>query len=81
MAKRARKQEPEPVVEVPPADDMDDETFMLHLEKRHREECKIETYLSRHSVSVWLPNYRAFHDRLHKIATPGQHDHEHEEDW
>lgn len=67
----------QPLVEVPDIDWMEDEDFIKHLEKRHAAECKIEGYLSRHSIPTWLPLYRAFHERLHTIAVPGQHDHEH----
>lgn len=70
----------EELVEVPDADDMDDETFLKHLETRHATECRIEGYISRHSVESWIDTYRAFHDRLHKIATPDQYLHIHEED-
>ena len=72
----------EPVV-VPPAADMEDDTFLKHLEKRHADECRFEdTPVARHAVEAWLPSYRAFHERLHDISTPGQHDHEHEdEEW
>ena len=69
------------VVEVPAAEEMDDDTFVKHLELRHRDECKIETHLSEHGRDIWLPMYRTFHDRLHRLAVPGQHDHEHEEEW
>lgn len=67
-------------VQVPPADDMDDDTFLKHLEKRHASECKIEGYIARHAVDAWIGTYRAFHRRLHQIEVPGQHDHIHEED-
>lgn len=68
------------VVEVPNAWDMDDETFLLHLEKRHATDCKVESFISRNAVSSWIGTYRAFHDRLHQIEVPGQYDHVHEED-
>lgn len=86
MAKQIRRYIPklgeDPVI-VPAAEEMDDETFLLHLEKRHAEECRFEkTPVARHAVKVWLPVYRAFHKRLHSLATPGQYDHEHEdEEW
>lgn len=67
------------LVTVPDADDMEDETFIKHLEKRHAEECKIEGYIARYSVHVWINMYRIYHERLHALGTPGQHDHEHEE--
>lgn len=68
-------------VYVPDAVDMDDETFIKHLEKRHADECKFETTpVSRRALSAWVNTYRAFHDRLHQIETPGQYNHTHEED-
>jgi hypothetical protein len=76
MGKRAKMQ-----VEVPPAEEMDDETFIKHLEHRHAEECKIEgSGLGRRAMEAWMPSYRAFHKRLHQIETPDQYDHTHEED-
>ena len=68
------------VVEVPNAWDMDDETFIKHLELRHADECRIERVVARHNTHVWLPMYRKFHDKLHELATPDQYDHEHEDD-
>lgn len=69
----------EPVV-VPDAGDMDDETFIMHLEKRHARDCGFENSpISRRAMEAWLPVYRAFHERLHRLAVPGQYDHEH--DW
>lgn len=68
-------------VGVPLAEDMDDETFLKHLEHRHADECKFEvTPVARRAMEAWIPTYRAFHDRLHQIETPGQYDHVHEED-
>ena len=79
--KREREFGWEPV-EVPSADDMEDETFLKHLEKRHAGEVLFEkTPVSRGAINKWLPSYRVFHQRLHDLATPGQHDHEHEEEW
>lgn len=71
--------DPDDVTSVPLAEDMDDETFIKHIEHRHAAECKVEGFISRHAVESWITTYRAFHDRLHKIATPGQYDHVHEE--
>lgn len=65
-------------IEVPAAEDMDDETFIKHLEKRHADECKIEAPIRHRNGAGWIGTYRAFHDRLHKIGTPGQHDHYHD---
>lgn len=67
---------------VPDPDDMDDDTMIKHLEHRHAKECKIEGYVARHNVDVWIDMYRVFHDRLHRLAAPGQYDHVHEsEEW
>lgn len=65
-------------VVVPMAEEMDDETFIRHIEARHAKECKVEGYIHRHAVDAWIGVYRAFHERLHRIAVPGQHDHVHE---
>lgn len=73
-----RKHEPEDIVVVPDADEMDDETLLNHLELRHADECKIESFIKREAVSSWIRTYRVYHDRLHQVAVPGQHDHEHE---
>lgn len=67
-------------IEVPIVQQMDDETFIKHLEKRHADECKFEdTPIARQAVDAWLGSYEAFHDRLHQIAAPGQYDHVHVE--
>lgn len=73
--------EPDEVVEVPLSGEMDDETFLKHLEHRHARECKFEkTPVARKATSAWLPTYRAFHEQLHKQAIPGQYNHEHVEE-
>lgn len=68
------------VVDVPHAEDMDDETFIKHIEARHAAECKVEGYIAREAVPAWINTYRAFHERLHSIAVPGQYNHIHEEE-
>lgn len=70
-------------VEVPSAESMDDETFLRHLEKRHADECQFEKLpIARRAMGAWIPNYRAFHARLHRLEVPGQYDHEHtDEDY
>jgi hypothetical protein len=81
MAKKVWDLTTKEVVCVPLAEDMDDETFIKHLELRHPKDVKMEgTSISRRAMSSWIGAYRAFHDRLHQIATPGQYDHYHEED-
>lgn len=71
---------PEPVG-VPLAEDMEDEIFIKHLEHRHGKDCGFEKpEVARRAIDAWLPSYRAFHDRLHTLETPGQYDHVHEED-
>lgn len=68
------------VVSVPLAEDMDNETFLRHLELRHPKDCGFENAsVSRDALTAWVGGYRAFHDRLHKIAAPGQYDHVHED--
>lgn len=75
---KVRTYEPDEIVEVPDAEDMDDETFLKHIENRHARECHVEGYISRHAIDAWIGSYRAFHDRLHSLAVPGQYDHVHE---
>lgn len=66
---------------VPVGEDMEDETFLKHLEKRHADDVKFETVpVARRAVEAWLPTYRAFHDRLHKLGPRSHYDHVHEED-
>lgn len=77
---KPRIHDPDDIVEVPEAIDMEDEQFIRHLELRHAKECKIEGYMHRHNIPVWINMYRVFHERLHALAAPGQHDHEHVED-
>lgn len=82
MGKKSKKREAGPVevVEVPAATDMSDDIFIKHIEARHALDVKMENgTLSRHAMEAWLPTYRAFHERLHKIAHAGQYAHEHEE--
>lgn len=67
------------VVLVPAIEDMDDDTFLKHLELRHAAECKIEGKMHRHSMYAWVTLYRTFHARLHTLAVPGQYDHEHDD--
>lgn len=65
------------IVEVPDADDMDDETFLKHLDKRHSQDTGTERALHKypHIQEAWVGPYRAFHEYLHR--TQGGHDHEH----
>lgn len=79
--KKIKIKAPGEVVSVPKIEEMDDETFLKHLELRHAEEYKIQGEMHRHAIDKWVNMYRIFHERLHRIAMPGQHDHEHEEDW
>ena len=67
------------MIEVQNGDEMDNLTFLKHMDKRHSEvvlngplaESRTPPYDS------WVGPYRAFHDNLHNIAVPGQLDHEH----
>lgn len=65
-------------VEVPDADDMDDETFLKHLDKRHSEDTKTETALHKHPhiQQAWVGPYRSFHEYLH-----ANNDYDHEHVW
>lgn len=66
-------------VEVPDADDMDDETFLKHVEKRHAGQMRVENgKVSRHAINAWIGAYRAFHEVIHDHPERyGEQDHEH----
>lgn len=67
-----------PQVEVPDADEMDDETFLKHIDHRHSHEVKTERALHKfpHIASAWVGTYRAYHEYKHR-TNPGDYDHEH----
>lgn len=62
---------------VPSAQDMDDDTFKKHFQKRHSESLGGLSGFTERVPSVVLEAYRVFHDRIHRLAIPGQLDHEH----
>lgn len=66
------------MVEVPDADDMDDETFLKHLDKRHAEDTGVEKQLHSHPhiQQAWVGPYRSFHEYVHR-TNPDGYDHEH----
>jgi hypothetical protein len=71
---------PEDVVTVPNPEDMDDETFLKHIDKRHRQDTKHNgdnVLFPKSTWTAWVPLYRSWHERLHAISLPGQYDHEH----
>jgi hypothetical protein len=63
---------------VPSIDDMDNETFLKHMDARHASDFR-NGPLSAHpdTADEWVGPYREFHERLHELAVPGQYDHEH----
>lgn len=64
---------------VPGAEDMDDETMYKHLNARHKRDLNITTdmdYSPLFSESL-VGAHRAFHRRMHDLATPGQYNHQH----
>lgn len=74
-----RLYDPDEQVEVPDADDMDDETFLKHLDKRHAHETSVETQLHKsvHAREAWVGAYRAFHERQHNVNPEEHYDHVH----
>lgn len=68
-----------PYVEVPDIDDMDDDIFLKHLDKRHSHETGVERSLADypHRMEAWISVYRAFHERQHRV---NDHDHIHSEE-
>ena len=65
------------LVWVPAASDMDDETLLRHLEKRHSHETGVPHHGRENVIEAWIGPYRAFHERIHSL---NQHDHEHLEE-
>ena len=67
-------------VTVPSAEDMDNLTFLKHMDARHSNEVRngpLATAKSDPTDDGWVGPYRAFHERCHDIAVPGQYNHEH----
>lgn len=79
MAKRQQEYQPDEQVEVPDADDMDDMTFLKHIDKRHDHETKTERALhkSAHIAEAWVGTYRAFHEYQHRVNGDDAYDHVH----
>lgn len=76
MPGRARRQP----VEVPDIEDMDDDTFLKHLDKRHRGDTGVEKSLADypHRMQAWIGPYRAFHEHCHE---QNEYNHFHSEDY
>lgn len=67
---------------VPCADEMDNDTFLKHYNKRHLQDSSMSRVIERDMAWEKLAGmWRAFHRRCHNLAVPGQYDHEHEGDW
>jgi hypothetical protein len=63
-------------ITVPAAEDMNDETFCLHMTHRHKDslaglDALIPQFLSPYVLGM----YRSFHDRLHRLRTDLAHEH------
>lgn len=65
------------MVTVPDIIHMTDETFIKHIVLRHADEIDEGVAKHPHIVAAWVDPYRAYHDRMHALALPGQYDHEH----
>lgn len=66
---------------VPSADDMSDEIFLKHMDKRHQKDLPSSWHLLKiqHFSDGWMDPLRTFHSKMHELALPGQYDHEHRE--
>ncbi len=61
---------------VPAADDMDDDTFVLHFNKRHRDSLGGLTALRLQFLTPYVMEcYRIFHERLHRVRIDLNHKH------
>lgn len=71
--------DPEDQVQVPDPDEMDDETFLKHIDKRHSHETQTEKKLhkSPHIAEAWVGAYRAFHEYKHRVSGEDAYDHVH----
>lgn len=69
--RRANVQE---LVTVPSADDMDDDTFCLHMSKRHRDNLGGLTDIWAVDVGT-VDAWRAFHDRITALEVEPTHQH------
>jgi hypothetical protein len=80
--KKQRTWEPDEQVSVPDADEMDDDQFLRHLDKRHTHETSVEGALhkSAHIQQAWVGTYRAFHEYQHRVNGDDTYDHVHEWD-
>lgn len=68
------------MIEIPSQDEMDDETFLKHVTKRHPEITEgrnVAAYPNR--AKGWISPYRALHRRMHHPPVPHDYDHYHEE--
>ena len=65
---------------VPPIEEMDDETFLRHIDARHAHETKTERALHKfpHIAAAWVNGYRAYHSYLHRVKGDDAYDHEHD---
>jgi hypothetical protein len=71
-----------PPVRVPDIQVMDDETVMLHLENRHKNELAMEFLPEpgREDRRLHAPQeWRTYHEALHRLAIADQYDHTHNE--
>jgi hypothetical protein len=77
--KRARRTTP---VVVPGAIGMDDETFFKHLNARHLADLGFSSPIDLSPLysNSLISTHRSYHRRLHEIAVPGQHNHEHNQE-
>lgn len=64
-------------IKIPDIEVMDDETFIKHLGLRHADDVDGGLTQHPHIVEAWVNPYRAYHDKLHELATPGKYNHEH----
>lgn len=69
--------------EVPGADDMGNETFIKHINARHKQDLGLnpkgpDLHYDITQSEGLIDTHRAFHRRCHDLALPEQYDHEHE---
>ena len=60
---------------------VDDETFLKHMDKRHKMDthADLPLVLFPNRVSAWVKLYRTWHEKLHDESRPHRYEHMHEE--
>lgn len=67
------------VVLVTASKDIPDKNMVKHINGRHAPDYLVVVAYMPLANPSYMGSVRAYHDRLHALATPGQYDHEHDD--